>query len=335
MNPVRDETGAQAPVIRAWHVRAAIATAMLAAVGYLTVALWSGWHDMAQAARNAGLAGICIALVLSLVNYGLRFVRWQLYLGAMNQRVPLWPSLRIYLAGFALTTTPGKVGELLRSALLTTWSVPFRSSAAALISERLSDLTAIILLASVGLTVLPGGGAWVAIAAVGVASALVVLANRSWLDRLRACIAPAGRARGAIRGLLGMLIEGSRCNAPRLLVVATVISIVAWGAECVAFHIVLDRMGAPVPFTFAVSVYAISMLAGALSFMPGGLGGAEAAMTGLLVWHGLDAGTAFAATLIIRLATLWFAVAIGAAASVTASIGPAFAGRRQGGAVAK
>jgi len=57
------------------------------------------------------------------------------------------------------------------------------------------------------------------------------------------------------------------------------------------------------------------MPGGALSFMPGGLGGDEAVMVGLLVWQGLDAADAVAATVIIRVTTLWFAVLLGVAAT--------------------
>ena len=53
------------------------------------------------------------------------------------------------------------------------------------------------------------------------------------------------------------------------------------------------------------------MLAGALSFLPGGLGGAEAIMISLLVLKGMTMPAAIAATVFIRLATLWFAVLIG------------------------
>jgi uncharacterized protein (TIRG00374 family) len=56
------------------------------------------------------------------------------------------------------------------------------------------------------------------------------------------------------------------------------------------------------------------MLAGALSFMPGGLGGAEVVMAGLLIVAGMAESQAIAATVIIRLSTLWFAVALGAIA---------------------
>jgi len=53
------------------------------------------------------------------------------------------------------------------------------------------------------------------------------------------------------------------------------------------------------------------MLAGAISFLPGGVGGAEAVMAAMLVAAGAPEAKAVAATVIIRLATLWFAVAIG------------------------
>jgi glycosyltransferase 2 family protein len=45
--------------------------------------------------------------------------------------------------------------------------------------------------------------------------------------------------------------------------------------------------------------------------MPGGLGGAELAMTGLLSLNNVPLADAIAASLVIRLATLWFAVLLG------------------------
>ncbi|QVL49596.1 MAG: flippase-like domain-containing protein [Thiocapsa sp.] len=52
----------------------------------------------------------------------------------------------------------------------------------------------------------------------------------------------------------------------------------------------------------------------ALFFLPGGLGGAEAAMVALLVAGGTMFGTAVLATVICRAVTLWFAVVIGVGA---------------------
>jgi uncharacterized protein (TIRG00374 family) len=85
----------------------------------------------------------------------------------------------------------------------------------------------------------------------------------------------------------------------------------AWGAEALGFSILLQAMGNSLPLVTAVSVYALAMLAGALSFMPGGLGGSEATMIVLLKLLGIPLPIAVSATIIIRLATLWFAVVLG------------------------
>jgi uncharacterized protein (TIRG00374 family) len=108
-----------------------------------------------------------------------------------------------------------------------------------------------------------------------------------------------------------MLNEARSCHEPRLLVAATTLSGVAWAAEAIAFHWMLGWLGVEVPMAFAVFVYAVAMLAGALSFLPGGLGGTEAVMVGLLLWKGVSLPEAVAATVLIRLTTLWFAVVLG------------------------
>lgn len=51
---------------------------------------------------------------------------------------------------------------------------------------------------------------------------------------------------------------------------------------------------------------------GSIELHAGRLGSAEAVMVGLLMFKGMPGADAVAATVLIRLATLWFAVAIGA-----------------------
>jgi uncharacterized protein (TIRG00374 family) len=66
----------------------------------------------------------------------------------------------------------------------------------------------------------------------------------------------------------------------------------------------------------ATGIYAMSIVIGAASFMPGGLGGTEAAMLIFLINLGVSQEVALAATLICRFATLWFAVILGALAMI-------------------
>jgi uncharacterized protein (TIRG00374 family) len=296
-----------------WRFRAVVLSVVGSALGYLGFSLWGGWHAVGMAVGEVGLIGILIALFMSSVNYGLRFVRWQAYLKVLGHPMPWRPSLNIYLAGFALTTTPGKAGEALRGVLLKRWGVPYPKSFAAFISERLSDLFAVVLLTLFGLSLYPEALPMIVVGVSLVLVGLLVLSQRRLLERLtRMLPTQGGKVIGLLHHLMQVLLQAQRCNRLGLLLGLTLLSVIAWSAEALAFDWILQWMGADIPLTFAVFVYALAMLAGAVSFMPGGLGGAEAVMVGLLVWKGMSSADAIAATVLIRLATLWFAVAIGA-----------------------
>lgn len=308
---------ASATYMDSWRLKALVLSVAAATVGYLAFSLWGGWEELVAAFVQIGITGTAAALAMSLVNYGLRFVRWQLYLSRLGHRINVLPSARIYLTGFALTTTPGKAGEAFRGLLLKHHGVPYPASFAAFISERLSDLVAIVVLTLIGLTQRPQARGLVLVAIAGIVIALMCLSSRRLLGGIHHwTLQRDDKLFNAIQHLVTMLNDARRCHSPGLLSIATVISIIAWGAEALAFHWVLQWLGADLGLSFAIFVYALSMLAGALSFMPGGLGGAEAVMISLLTLKGVPMPAAVAATVFIRLATLWFAVVIGLVALI-------------------
>jgi uncharacterized protein (TIRG00374 family) len=101
---------------------------------------------------------------------------------------------------------------------------------------------------------------------------------------------------------------------PGPLVVAVLIAIVAWACECLAFWLIVRGFpGASVAMRAAFFIYATMTVAGALSFLPGGLGVTELGMLELLGKLGTGTGrsVAAAATFITRACTLWFAVIVG------------------------
>lgn len=292
-----------------------IVSIAIAALGYFVFMLWGGWGDVLSAFGSVGWRGVIVALFLSLVNYGLRFLRWQMYLWALGYSVPYVPSAVIYLAGFSLTTTPGKAGEMLRGIFLKSNGIPYLHSTAAFLSERLSDLSGVVLLSLLGLTLFTQGGTLIAVSVGLVGLGVLVLSRAHLLEAISERLAQrSGRIARLGYHLLTLLIEARQCHRLPLLVMATILSVAAWSAEAYAFYLILDWMDLKVSLPFAFSVYALSMLAGALSFLPGGLGGAEAVMVGLLLAAGVHEGPAVAATVIIRTTTLWFAVALGVAA---------------------
>jgi uncharacterized protein (TIRG00374 family) len=92
----------------------------------------------------------------------------------------------------------------------------------------------------------------------------------------------------------------------------TALSAASWFCECLAAYVCVRGLRLDLSLADTVVVFSLGSLAGALSFLPGGLGVAETSMTGLIqVLSDASRAAAVAATVLIRLATLWFAVALG------------------------
>jgi len=87
--------------------------------------------------------------------------------------------------------------------------------------------------------------------------------------------------------------------------------VLAWAAQGVAVWLICRDQGLALDPLLATGFYALAMVGGALSMLPAGLGGTEALLTGLLALHGAPLATAVGITVLVRLLTLWLAVAIG------------------------
>lgn len=261
------------------------------------------------------------ALGLALGNYALRFLKWQYYLARLGVHdVPWVESLTIYLAGFALSVTPAKAGEVFKSALLlSARGVPVARTAPIVVADRLSDLISLILIAIVGSFWFEGGRLPAIAASVMVAALLVfvfvprigelVIGIMEGFPVGRAIAPKARQAYVALRLLAG----------PSALLLPTALSLVAWGLECVALWVVCVGLEHAVSMAVGFFTYSVATIAGAVMMLPGGVGGTEATMEALLLQLSqprMPQGVAAAATLVVRFATLWFAVIVGGIALV-------------------
>lgn len=259
------------------------------------------------------------ALGLSLIGYGLRFVKWEVYLRALSIQVPRGPSALCFVAGMVMSITPGKVGEVLKSFLLRqAYGVPIARSAPIVVAERLTDLMALLLLTSVG--VASSGYGW-PVMVVGVALVVALLVVFAWAPAGRLLVRLCSRA-PMVGGLAPRLEEArvamSELVGAKVLLGTLGLSVVAWGLEAVGAWLILDGLpGLVATLGEATFVYAFSTVAGALTMLPGGLIATEGSMIALLeLTSGLapNGEIATAATLLVRFATLWFGVALGALA---------------------
>jgi len=81
--------------------------------------------------------------------------------------------------------------------------------------------------------------------------------------------------------------------------------------EAVSLYIIMKGFGLSATLLEANFIYSFSTLVGALSMAPGGIGGTEAGMIGLMAFMGITYSEGLPAVLLIRICTLWLAIFVG------------------------
>ncbi len=149
------------------------------------------------------------ACALAFSNYLLRFLKWEYYLGVLGIRgVPKGESLLIFLSGFVLTVTPGKVGEVFKSLILKEIrGVPIERTAPIVVAERVTDLIGVITLIAIGSLSLPGGMVWASAGAILVAALLVFVPSPALSARLLHLLPRLPGALGRVFGRIAPKVE--------------------------------------------------------------------------------------------------------------------------------
>lgn len=273
------------------------------ATAYAAVLLIWGDSPHASLSRLWSWAGLQAA-ALCLLNYLLRGLRWRLWMAHFDRHFGWLKGLRLYLAGYAFTPTPGNVGEAMRGLMLAGQPLSARQSLAIFGAERLADLLCLLLLCLPALWWLFSRGIVQAPPALLLGLAAAALLVAALLLGLLI------RHRYALRQRLGWLQDAWQCLALRPLRWFA-LTLAAWAAQGLAVWLICRELQLDLAWLTATGFYALAMVAGALSALPAGLGGTEAVLTGLLVAQGATPGEALTITVLVRLLTLWLAVAIG------------------------
>lgn len=320
MSAASSEQGPVSPEASADVTRGVVRKVMwgtlFGAVVMAALAFYADASELRRALASLDLRYFALALALASSNFGLRFLRWQYYLRCVGVSVPWARSARVFLAGFVMSVTPGKLGEVFKSMLLfESDGVPLAKTAPIVLAERITDLVALVTLAALGSLVFPSATAAAVAGGTTVLALLALIGVRPIGDlslRLASRLPGMGRvvpaARLALDSLRSMLRPGS-------LLTTSALAVVSWSLECGALYALVHGFPeltiAPLAAVFA---YAAPTIVGALAMLPGGVGLTEVGMTGALLevcGSAITRSSAGAITILIRLATLWWAVLLG------------------------
>ncbi len=257
---------------------------------------------------------IILLEVLGLVSIGwlLRGWRFYYYLKQSSNNVGITYSIAAFLAGFALTGTPGKLGEAVKGVFLKRdYHVSLTRVVGIVMIERLMDLWGVLLLGSLSIALFSGWRHLFFLCAAAVILAGIFLCTeRLYRPALEFCGRIAFLSWICNR-VLGVLATGRDLMNPKIFGVGLVISSLAWGMESIALYLVLTGFHIASTLLEANFAYCFSTIVGALSMLPGGIGGTELSMVGIFKFMGISYTQSLPVVIVIRLCTLWFAVLVG------------------------
>jgi uncharacterized membrane protein YbhN (UPF0104 family) len=274
------------------------------ALGFVIYIAWKHSSDFSVAidslqSISAGLLILCLALAGG--SYSCRSLRWLGYMRLTERKASISRHIIIYLSGFAFTASPAKAGELMRGTHLDELGVPFRYMFLSFVSERLLDVLVVLLLGtyflighfnlafsllSVAMFLLP-------FIVVPVLNVLLNLAlSKPWLEPIK-----------ILRDLWRLPV----------VLKSQLFTLLAWIAQGLILYLMLINFDVKISITMAVSIYCLSLLIGAASLIPSGIGVTEVGMIWLLTQVGIDSDIAIISSLITRMLTLWPAMLTGLA----------------------
>lgn len=282
------------------------------AVIFLALTIFADSEKLVKAFASFNWAYAPLILGCVSMNFALRYMKWDYYTLKLDVRPEPKKNMIFFFMAFTMAVTPGKFGEVLKSYLLKQENqTPISKSAPIVLAERLTDFIGLIILILVGAYVFQQSRLVVMFIAFAFAAITVLLSWRKgsmffieMFARVPFVKKYVAMMRTAYESIYTLLRPGT-------LIVTTLMSIASWFFECLAYWLVVSVFNAPIDLLKATFIYAFATVIGAISMIPGGLGTTEGSLTGLAVLAGTPADIAVASTVIIRVATLWFAVFIG------------------------
>ena len=260
------------------------------------------WHEVMEVLRGANVPLAVLSVVVATMIFPLRARRWRPILHAVAPDLPFGPLWRATAMGFmANSVLPSRMGELVRAWALTRETpVTFSAAFASLVVDRAFDGFVVLLLMVLAMLdpAFPAGRSAAAYATTGAAAivgiAVVLYAIVFFPDQLIRLfelfarrVAPRFEERG--RQLLRAFADGlSVLRHPARFAEVFLWALALWLTQALSFWIMFKAVGVSAPFSAALFVQGLIVLAVALPSTPGFFGLFEAAAKVGLVMYGVS-----------------------------------------------
>ena len=247
------------------------------------------------------------------LTWGVLFLRWNLLLKNSAIDIPLKDNFMIFISGFALGVTPGKVGELIKAQLLKNkFNIPRSKTAPLVIVERFYDFFAIAIISLFGILVFEYSIYIFTILAVGIIIFLTITSSEKLFLKFLQKIEKIKFLRNFSSELPKSFTIIQKSTRGKIFPLSIILSVIFWILDSIIAYLTLLSFGIDIIDYFVLmSIYTSSIILGVISFLPLGIGVVEGSMVGFLSLNGIEFPLATAIVVFIRFFTRWIGVMAG------------------------
>jgi len=280
---------------------------------YAGFLILSDFNQITEKIITLKLDYLPIIVSLAPCSWFMLFLRWHYLLRNSNINLPFRESLKINLAGYALSVTPGKVGELIKAHFMkSNFGVPQKNTIPIVMMEQFYTLLGLVCVGLFGVWYFDFGFYVLGIA-IAILIFLFVAIFSSVLSQriigLSSKIPFLSRYTETISKSHEIIRQSIKVP---IFFKATILSMAFWFIESIlVYFVILSFDISHLDLLKVISIYAVSIILGAISFLPLGIGVVEGSLAGFFILQNIDVSVALTLVIMIRIFTRWYAVSVG------------------------
>ena len=256
-----------------------------------------------------------LPIILSTISLGwvLAFLRWHFLVKNLGFKVPIRSNFTIYFSSMALGMTPGRVGDLIKSQMLKSrHDIPRTKTAPLVILERYYDLIGAVIVTSFGISYFEPAAYIMGVISIFIIIGFVIASSKTLFEKFFAKISQFKFAKRFVEPLSNSYDVIHVSTRGKVSVISILLSCGHWLIVCCGVYFILLAYDVnTVSILQIIPIYLSSVVLGAISFLPGGLGITEASLAGFLNLIVDDISITFSLSLIIRILAFWSSVIVG------------------------
>ena len=287
---------------------------LIAVVAIYAIFLFiSDYNIISEKISNFKINYLPLILLLVSASWVPLIIKWHFLLKNCEIDIPLTKSILVFLSGTAFEITPGQIGALMKSQILKTiYNIPRTKTAPIVLVEKVYDFIGAILASIIGIIILGVYPHLIVIAILVLAVIFFFMYYRPASELFFKRITKLKFFSKYIENISESYKTVQKSTNVKVATVCILLAVTYWFIiSAAAYYILIGFDINILDYLKVLAIYVTSILLGAISFIPAGIGITEGTLTGLLTLEGIGVSAALILSVMIRILTLWYSVGVG------------------------